>query len=248
MRNRRLGQLRDGRIQFLVATDVAARGIDVSTISHVFNYGLPMKAEDYVHRIGRTGRAGRTGIAITIAEFRDRFRIKDIEFFTKQVLSTGFGGGGGGRFNDRASGRRFGDKPAGRFGGGAERGYDERSGDRFADRSGDRFSGAGDRPAGRFGDKPAGRFANDRGDERFSSNRSFGNDSFSGRFDGEKTRNGPSKFGGGGKPAGQGSWGKAGGDAGGRNAPSNRGFGGGAGVNWVGAKPKKADFRKRQGS
>jgi uncharacterized membrane protein YgcG len=284
MRNRRLGQLRDGRIQFLVATDVAARGIDVSTISHVFNYGLPMKAEDYVHRIGRTGRAGRTGIAITIAEFRDRFRIKDIEFFTKQVLSTGlipglepksspppsrkgaggagggkgrggfggggssFGGGGGGRFNDRASGGRFGDKPAGRFGGGAERGYDERSGDRFGDRSGDRFSGAGDRPAGRFGDKPAGRFANDRGDERFSSNRSFGNDSFSGRFDGEKTRNGPSKFGGGGKPAGQGSWGKAGGDAGGRNAPSNKGFGGGAGVSWVGAKPKKADFRKRQGS
>ena len=50
--------LRRGQLKVLVATDVAARGIDVPTISHVINYGLPMKAEDYVHRIGRTGRAG----------------------------------------------------------------------------------------------------------------------------------------------------------------------------------------------
>ncbi len=88
LRNRRLKMLREGRIQFLVATDVAARGIDVASISHVFNYGLPMKAEDYVHRIGRTGRAGRDGLALTIAEHRDRHRIRDIEFFTKQVLNT----------------------------------------------------------------------------------------------------------------------------------------------------------------
>ena len=53
------------QLKVLVATDVAARGIDVPTITHVINYGLPMKAEDYVHRIGRTGRAGRSGLAIT---------------------------------------------------------------------------------------------------------------------------------------------------------------------------------------
>jgi len=86
IRNRRLNALRDGQVQILVATDVAARGIDVPSISHVFNYGLPMKAEDYVHRIGRTGRAGRDGIAVTFAEFRDRRKISDIEHFTQQPL------------------------------------------------------------------------------------------------------------------------------------------------------------------
>jgi superfamily II DNA/RNA helicase len=84
LRNRRLMALRNGQVQVLVATDVAARGIDVPTITHVFNFGLPMKAEDYTHRIGRTGRAGRDGLAVTFAEFRDRRRIFDIEGFTKQ--------------------------------------------------------------------------------------------------------------------------------------------------------------------
>lgn len=87
LRNRRLQALRDGRVQILVATDVAARGIDVPTISHVFNFGLPMKQEDYVHRIGRTGRAGRDGLAVTFAEWRDRRKILDIEHFTQQTLS-----------------------------------------------------------------------------------------------------------------------------------------------------------------
>ncbi len=84
LRNRRLMALRNGQVQILVATDVAARGIDVPTITHVFNFGLPMKAEDYTHRIGRTGRAGRDGLAVTFAEFRDRRKIGDIEFYTKQ--------------------------------------------------------------------------------------------------------------------------------------------------------------------
>ncbi len=150
MRNRRLGMLREGRIQFLVATDVAARGIDVRSISHVFNYGLPMKAEDYTHRIGRTGRAGRDGTAVTIAEFRDRRKIQDIEFYNKQPLkaetipgleptarapapSRSFGGGG--RGNDR----------------GGDRG-DFRGGDRGGDRGGnfERRGGGGDY-AGRSG-------------------------------------------------------------------------------------------------
>ena len=86
LRNRRLMAFRDGRVQILVATDVAARGLDVPTITHVINYGLPMKAEDYVHRIGRTGRAGREGQAITIAEFRDRRKIQDIEHYSQQNI------------------------------------------------------------------------------------------------------------------------------------------------------------------
>lgn len=84
LRNRRLLALRQGQVQILVATDVAARGLDVPTISHVFNFGLPMKAEDYTHRIGRTGRAGRDGIAVTFAEFRDRRKIFDIEAYSHQ--------------------------------------------------------------------------------------------------------------------------------------------------------------------
>ncbi|RZI74094.1 MAG: DEAD/DEAH box helicase [Pseudomonas sp.] len=84
LRNRRLMALRQGQVQILVATDVAARGIDVPTITHVFNFGLPMKAEDYTHRIGRTGRAGRDGIAVTFAEFRDRRKIFDIEGYSHQ--------------------------------------------------------------------------------------------------------------------------------------------------------------------
>ncbi len=86
LRNRRLMALRQGQVQILVATDVAARGIDVPTITHVFNYGLPMKAEDYTHRIGRTGRAGRDGLAITFAEQRDRRRIFDIEGYSAPAV------------------------------------------------------------------------------------------------------------------------------------------------------------------
>ncbi len=85
-RNRVLQGLRSRQLRILVATDVAARGIDVPTISHVINYGLPMKAEDYVHRIGRTGRAGRSGLAITLAERRDVGMIKRIQQYTTQPI------------------------------------------------------------------------------------------------------------------------------------------------------------------
>jgi superfamily II DNA/RNA helicase len=85
-RNRVLQGLRSKHLRVLVATDVAARGIDVPTISHVINYGLPMKAEDYVHRIGRTGRAGRQGLAITLAERMDAGMIRRIQQFTTQDI------------------------------------------------------------------------------------------------------------------------------------------------------------------
>ncbi|MGA1287266.1 MAG: DEAD/DEAH box helicase [Rubrivivax sp.] len=85
-RNRVLQGLRNGQLRVLVATDVAARGIDVPSISHVINYGLPMKAEDYVHRIGRTGRAGRSGLAVTLAERRDAGMIQRIQRYTTQAI------------------------------------------------------------------------------------------------------------------------------------------------------------------
>jgi superfamily II DNA/RNA helicase len=85
-RNRVLQGLRTQQLKVLVATDVAARGIDVPSISHVINYGLPMKAEDYVHRIGRTGRAGRNGLAITLGERMDTGMIRRIQQFTTQSI------------------------------------------------------------------------------------------------------------------------------------------------------------------
>ena len=79
MRNRTLQGLRRGEIKVLVATDVAARGIDVPNISHVVNYALPRHSEDYIHRIGRTGRAGRSGVAVNLVHHGDRYKWTKIE-------------------------------------------------------------------------------------------------------------------------------------------------------------------------
>jgi superfamily II DNA/RNA helicase len=86
-RNRTVGDLRRGKIRLLVATDVAARGLDVSGISHVINFDLPQSAEDYVHRIGRTGRAGASGIAISFAAGDDALRLQRIERYIGQRLN-----------------------------------------------------------------------------------------------------------------------------------------------------------------
>ena len=85
-RNRTLNSLRSGHLKVLVATDVAARGIDVPSITHVVNYDLPKFAEDYVHRIGRTGRAGRNGLAISLVNHAEGANVKRIERFTKQII------------------------------------------------------------------------------------------------------------------------------------------------------------------
>ncbi len=85
-RNRTLDSLRRGQVRVLVATDVAARGIDVPAITHVFNYDLPKFPEDYVHRIGRTGRAGRNGIAVSLVNHAEGMNVKRIERFTKQLI------------------------------------------------------------------------------------------------------------------------------------------------------------------
>ena len=159
VRNRRLRSIREGRAKILVATDVAARGLDVPTISHVINFGLPMKHEDYVHRIGRTGRAGRTGQAITLATYRERGKIRALEEYLEARLSvseieglepsppparSGRDGGGRGRNGGSRDGRRSG----GGFGGG--RRFEGES--NFKRREG----GRDDRPRRSFDDKPRG--------------------------------------------------------------------------------------------
>jgi ATP-dependent RNA helicase DeaD len=85
-RERVLSQLRTGRIDILVATDVAARGIDVERITHVINYDLPDDHEGYVHRIGRTGRAGRAGVAISLVTPRETYRIRSLENALKEKI------------------------------------------------------------------------------------------------------------------------------------------------------------------
>ncbi|ORA10991.1 DEAD/DEAH box helicase [Mycobacterium arosiense] len=85
-RERTVAALKDGSIDILVATDVAARGLDVERISHVLNYDIPHDTESYVHRIGRTGRAGRSGTALLFVSPRERHLLKAIEKATRQTL------------------------------------------------------------------------------------------------------------------------------------------------------------------
>ncbi|WP_144732948.1 DEAD/DEAH box helicase [Acinetobacter oleivorans] len=161
VRNRRLRSIREGRAKILVATDVAARGLDVPTISHVINFGLPMKHEDYVHRIGRTGRAGRTGQAITLATYRERGKIRALEEYLEARLSVSeieglepsppparSGRDGGGRGRGGNGGSRDGRRGGGGFGGG--RRFEGES--NFKRREG----GRDDRPRRSFDDKPRG--------------------------------------------------------------------------------------------
>ncbi|WP_180110394.1 DEAD/DEAH box helicase [Acinetobacter sp. YH12098] len=190
VRNRRLRSIREGRAKILVATDVAARGLDVPTISHVINFGLPMKNEDYVHRIGRTGRAGRTGNAITLATYRERGKIRALEDFLDARLNVseieglepsppparGSRDGGRGRRDGGRGGR-------GGFGGGrrfeGESNFKRREGNRDGER---RSFGGEDRPRreynndrprreGGFEDRPRREFNNDRPRREFNNDR-----------------------------------------------------------------------------
>jgi len=85
-RERTLGRFRKNQVKVLVATDVAARGLDIDDISHVFNYDLPDDPELYVHRIGRTGRAGKTGIAISLVTPGEKRHLRQVESFTHQTI------------------------------------------------------------------------------------------------------------------------------------------------------------------
>ncbi|WP_080362152.1 DEAD/DEAH box helicase [Bordetella pertussis] len=180
-RTRTLGQLQRGQLRVLVATDVAARGIDVQGISHAVNFDLPLQAEDYVHRIGRTGRAGRDGQAFTLATHAERHKVRRIEHYIGQSInaeviaglepqrtprpSTGgprrggkpMGGkrpGGYGAPREFGGGKPMGGKPMGgkRPGGyGAPREFGDRPQRPYGDRPQRDF---GDRPQRDFGDRP----------------------------------------------------------------------------------------------
>jgi superfamily II DNA/RNA helicase len=190
-RNRTLTMLRGGKMQVLVATDVAARGLDVPEITHVVNFDLPKQAEDYVHRIGRTGRAGRSGIAVSLVNHSEAFNWRRIEQFTNNRVEPtviegleprratakfapkpapgqrGRSYGGASGFNDRAAPRSFGDRPA--------------FGDRpsFGDRGAPARGGFGERSSGGgFGERSAGGGGfggGDRGAPRKDFGREFSN-------------------------------------------------------------------------
>ena len=93
-RTETLESFRDGDLRILVASDVAARGLDIPSVSHVFNFDVPIQAEDYVHRIGRTGRAGRDGTAIMICSKKDRKNFSNVEeLLQKEIPRTNFADG-----------------------------------------------------------------------------------------------------------------------------------------------------------
>ena len=193
MRTRTLDQLRRGHLRVLIATDVAARGIDVRSISHVINYDLPKVAADYVHRIGRTGRGGASGVAISLAERRDVRLLRAIERYTRQPLAVHTLPGleprstlpaderrpGGGRRDGRGFGGNrgnggggYGDKRAPRFGQGQGQGHGQSRGWGHGQSQG---QGEGRREFGgerrEFGDRPRSEQGNHTG---YGERREFG--------------------------------------------------------------------------
>lgn len=186
-RNRIVSDLRSGKFDIVVATDVAARGLDLPNISHVFNYDLPRQVEDYVHRIGRSGRAGRTGIAINLCSRDDRRQFGNIARYLKRDINEAQVEGLEPRFVEKFEGRG---KPNGRDGRGRGRsGSDSRGG-----RS-QRFAGSSDRPSSerRFADKP--RFDNQERHGKSASNDSSARFEKRERFDKGHQGNSDSRFG-----------------------------------------------------
>jgi superfamily II DNA/RNA helicase len=186
-RTRTLSQLQRGQLRILVATDVAARGIDVQGISHAVNFDLPMQAEDYVHRIGRTGRAGRNGLAFTLATHSERHKVRRIEHYIGQSITPEVIAGLEPKRTPRPSvggaprgGKPFGKRPGG-FGGGYQGNRDgaPREGRSFGGPRGEfkpregGYQGARDgapREGGYQGNRPFG----DRPARSFSDRPSFG--------------------------------------------------------------------------
>ncbi|HEV3104072.1 MAG TPA: DEAD/DEAH box helicase [Trinickia sp.] len=170
-RNRTIRALRERRVRVLVATDVAARGIDIPGVTHVFNYDLPKFAEDYVHRIGRTGRAGRSGTAVSLVHHAEQGALKRIERFVRATLpvnviagfeprkapaansrGNGFGRGRPGNGNGNG-GRRFGSGNGGSSRGNGNGNGDGRGGNGWGGRP---SGGSRDGYSARRGDAPRG--------------------------------------------------------------------------------------------
>ncbi|KXU93523.1 RNA helicase [Caballeronia megalochromosomata] len=183
-RNRTIRALRERRVRVLVATDVAARGIDIPGITHVFNYDLPKFAEDYVHRIGRTGRAGRSGTAVSLVHYAEMGALKRIERFVRNPLPVnvvvgfeprkappkgGFGGGRG-RPAGNGGGRRFG-SGGGNGGSSSGRGYGPGNAGGYGNKStaGAREGGFRDGGGYRGGNSEGGYRGGNRGEGGFGS-------------------------------------------------------------------------------
>ncbi len=171
-RERALAAFRNGHVTVLIATDIAARGIDVDGVSHVINFDLPNVPEQYVHRIGRTGRAGREGNAISLVEHEDRSFLRTIEALIRQRLpiddrrreprddhDRSFGAPKRPAGRPSGNGGGYAGRPAGNGGGYAGRGGDSRYGDNRPPRS-DRPSS--DRPAAARGGEERARSLGDR--------------------------------------------------------------------------------------
>ncbi len=170
-RTRTIAQLKNGKVKILVATDVAARGIDVNTITHVINFDLPRNVEDYVHRIGRTGRAGATGIALSFAAGADGALVRKIEQFTKHQIDVieiaGF------EPRTKPSFAPSKNRP-GRFNRGGNKGPNRKGGHYRSNRNGEqRSSGYGPKRGGGQ-DSNRGGFAPKRGDGQDSNRSGFG--------------------------------------------------------------------------
>ena len=192
-RNRIVSDLRSGKFDIVVATDVAARGLDLPNITHVFNYDLPRQVEDYVHRIGRSGRAGRTGIAINLCSRDDRRQFGNIARYLKRDINEAQVEGLEPRFVEKFEGRG---KPNGRDGRGRGRsGSDSRGGRDDRGSRSQRFAGASERPSSerRFADKP--RFDNQERYGKPASNDSSARFEKRERFDKGHQGNSDSRFG-----------------------------------------------------
>ena len=192
-RNRIVSDLRSGKFDIVVATDVAARGLDLPNITHVFNYDLPRQVEDYVHRIGRSGRAGRTGIAINLCSRDDRRQFGNIARYLKRDINEAQVEGLEPRFVEKFEGRG---KPNGRDGRGRGRsGSDSRGGRDDRGSRSQRFGGSSERPSSerRFADKP--RFDNQERYGKSASNDSSASFEKRERFDKGHQGNSDSRFG-----------------------------------------------------
>ena len=177
-RNRTLTKLRHGDVKVLVATDVAARGIDVQGISHVINYDLPKFAEDYVHRIGRTGRANNKGTAISFASNMDRHLLRKIEQYTGQKLEAAVIEGFEPKRNFTSGkpegARRGGNNERGGYGAGRNERSAHKPGDRGGYQSRDGGRDASQNNRGTFGDRIMGEKPASRGAEKSYGARSGG--------------------------------------------------------------------------
>ncbi|URJ43374.1 DEAD/DEAH box helicase [Paenibacillus polymyxa] len=226
---------REAKLQLLVATDVAARGLDVEGVTHVFNYDMPQDAESYIHRIGRTGRAGGKGVAVTLATPRDVPELRNIQKVAGVTFTSSEGGGqrrpasdtadrqGRERRSGRNDRRSYGgnDSGGGRRGSGSARGGQGRSAGQSSERGGyDRSSsgsarGGQDRSAGQSSER-GGYDRSSSGSARGGQGRSAGQSSERGGYDrssGGSARGGQGGRGGqakGGPRGGQGQGGRRG--------------------------------------